>query len=944
MTESPLVDSGFVVPVFSLEDDPIACLNKEMAFLTAVAFSRFPSTNNQLRTSSNPRNQATIQDGRFIVLQVQGRQGQSYFGIGYKSNATSSEGNNPKRLKNAAWYKDKGKLADAHEVGQVLDEVQLAFLADPWIPDGQAVQTIILNNAAFQTEDLDTYDSDCDDVSNAKEILMANISNYASDVILKTNVQDTNLQAQQDSMILFVIEHMSEQMINHVNNWEKANKEQNNESVTAELKRYKKRVKTLKQRLNIDLSSREKMIDYQMDDMIKEKLALKEQVDSLEQNLSNQIKEKELGQSAHTMHMLTKPQAFYDNIHKQALGYQNACYLKNAQRIKPTLYDGIVISNKHAAMPVIDDEETLILEDLSRSKMAEKDKDPEDVKRKNSNKPIEFFEKNDLKARLQDKDTTICKLKDILKSMREKSKDENVNYDYVEIETKNVELKNSVAKLILENERLCNEINHVKQDLKAQIQDLRKIKGKEIVDIATQKPSANTIVPGMFKLDLIPLAPKLLQNKEAHIDYLKYTQEQAIILWGIVEQAKAKQPLDNALDFDCNKKNDRKSQTPSRNMKNKVKAQPRNVNKHNRVVEPIRNVDVKKSQLNVNSKLVCATCEKSVFDGVHDMCLLDFVKNMNSRAKSAKTHKKIFGNLRVMITSANVVPPKQTNSHSVEIQKPELKVYNRKPKTVKNVGSSKKDKIVEYKNANHSEPNHTWGSNATIIQSSSSLVMTCCPDCSLVQLDSGTTILQGSRGVDLISGSRDINLYTISLDDMLKTSLICLLSKASKTKSWLWHRRLSHLNFCTLNKLAKDCLARGIPRLKFQKDHMCSARALGKSKKSSHQPKAKDTNQEKLYLLHMDLCGPMRVASINGKRYILVIVDDYLRFTWVRFLRSKDEAPEAIIKCIKNIQARLNAIIRNVRTYNGTEFVNQTLREFYENVRITHQTSVARTH
>nr|GEY50575.1 uncharacterized mitochondrial protein AtMg00810-like [Tanacetum cinerariifolium] len=119
--------------------------------------------------------------------------------------------------------------------------------------------------------------------------------------------------------------------------------------------------------------------------------------------------------------------------------------------------------------------------------------------------------------------------------------------------------------------------------------------------------------------------------------------------------------------------------------------------------------------------------------------------------------------------------------------------------------------------------------------------------------------------VDLLLGSRDINLYTISLDDMLKTSSIYLLSKASKTKSWLWHRRLSHLNFGALNKLAKDGLARGIPRLKFQKDHMCSACALGKSKKSSHQPKAEDTNQEKLYLFHMDFCGPMCVTSINGK-------------------------------------------------------------------------------
>nr|GEW91010.1 hypothetical protein [Tanacetum cinerariifolium] len=121
--------------------------------------------------------------------------------------------------------------------------------------------------------------------------------------------------------------------------------------------------------------------------------------------------------------------------------------------------------------------------------------------------------------------------------------------------------------------------------------------------------------------------------------------------------------------------------------------------------------------------------------------------------------------------------------------------------------------------------------------------------------------------------------------------------------------QLSHLNFGTLTK---DGLTRGIQKLKFKKDHMCLACALSKSKKSSHQPKAEDTNQKKSYLLHMDLCGLMRMESINGKKYILVIVDDYSRFTLVKFLRSKDEAPDAIIKCIKNIQVHLNAIVRNL--------------------------------
>ncbi|GJY24455.1 retrovirus-related pol polyprotein from transposon TNT 1-94 [Tanacetum coccineum] len=495
---------------------------------------------------------------------------------------------------------------------------------------------------------------------------------------------------------------------------------------------------------------------------------------------------------------------------------------------------------------------------------------------------LEFFAYNDLKAQLQDKDSTICKLKDMIKSIREMSKDENVKYDYCEIQTKNVELENSVAKLLSENERLCNKINHVKQvfkeqfdsikktrvrskeqsdslidklnlksveneDLKAQIQDkvfvitslkndLRKIKGKEIVDIASQIPSANTIVPEMFKLDLEPLAPRLLQNREAHIDYLKYTQEQAGILWEIVEQAKADHPLDKELDFallkrllthpktrsrklglkcspskcgskpTSNKRNDRILQTPSRNMKNKVETQPRKVNKKNCVVKLVHDGNVKHSLLHANSEPGCAACTVR------------------------------FGNDHI----ARIMGYGDYQLGNVTISR----VY-----------------YVE-----------GLGHNV----------------------------------------SCDTNLYTISLDDMLKTSLISLLSKASKTKSWLWHSRLSHLNF-------------------------------GKSKKSSHQPKAEDTNQEKLYRLHTDLCGPMRVASINGKKYILVIVDDYSRFTWVRFLRTKDEAPEAIIKCIKNIQVRLNAIVRNVQTDNGTEFVNQTLREFYENIGISHQTSVART-
>nr|GEX35657.1 hypothetical protein [Tanacetum cinerariifolium] len=156
-----------------------------------------------------------------------------------------------------------------------------------------------------------------------------------------------------------------------------------------------------------------------------------------------------------------------------------------------------------------------------------------------------------------------------------------------------------------------------------------------------------------------------------------------------------------------------------------------------------------------------------------------------------------------------------------------------------------------------------------------------------------------------------------------------------------WGSTISYVPSSSTVK-CRQGLVRGLPKLKFKKDHLYSACAMGKSKKKSHKPKSEYTNQEKLYLLHMDLCGPMCVENVNGKKYILVIIDDYSRFTWVKCLRSNDEDPEFIIKFLNMIQVRLKVPVRHIRTDNGTKFVNQTLREYYEQVGISHETSVAR--
>ncbi|GJW33089.1 hypothetical protein Tco_0053121 [Tanacetum coccineum] len=352
----------------------------------------------------------------------------------------------------------------------------------------------------------------------------------------------------------------------------------------------------------------------------------------------------------------------------------------------------------------------------------------------------EYFEINDLKARLQDKDTTICKLKDTIKSLRNNTKEENMNHDKCKLEPINEELESSVEKLLSENERIYT--------------------------------CPNAITPSTKKVDVTPMnnvkkvrfaEPLTSSSNIKQVEYSNTSDSNTPVLSSTGVKCStsnygSKPPGD--------KKNDRISQTPSRNKKNKVEAQPRKVNKMNRVVKPVCDVDAKHSLSNVNSKILCATCNKSMFDGVHDKCLFDLVQNGNNRRIFT-----IVGNSCPLtsINSTSVVLPKQTTSYSAEIQKPEIKVYSRKPKNVHNIGSSKIAKIVEYNNANHSEPNQTWGSNATTIPSSSSLVMTGMTRLQglwdlEVAFRKNTCFIRNLEGVDLLSGSRDTKfVLTISL-------------------------------------------------------------------------------------------------------------------------------------------------------------------------------------
>nr|GEW78369.1 hypothetical protein [Tanacetum cinerariifolium] len=208
-------------------------------------------------------------------------------------------------------------------------------------------------------------------------------------------------------------------------------------------------------------------------------------------------------------------------------------------------------------------------------------------------------------------------------------------------------------------------------------------------------------------------------------------------------------------------------------------------------------------------------------------------------------------------------------------------------------------KIKKSLSADKKEPNKSWGSTISNVPSSSTI------ECMLSKLFS---VKFGNDHVAkiMVNGDYKIGNVTILRVYFVEGLGHNLFSVGQFCDSDLEVAFRQHT--CFIRNL--EGLVRGLPKIKFEHDHLCFACAMGKSKKKSHKPKSEDTNQEKLYLLHMDLCGPMRVKSVNGKKYILVIIDDYSRFTCIKCLRSKDEAPDFIIKFLKMIQVRLKVPVR----------------------------------
>ncbi|GJV51097.1 retrovirus-related pol polyprotein from transposon TNT 1-94, partial [Tanacetum coccineum] len=910
------LDLGLTVPVFKQGDDPIDAINHVMSFLSAVVTSRYPTTNNQLRNSSNPRQQATINESIITLQPVQGRQISFASGTSRTYTPGASGSNSRKQ------------------------------------------RTVI-------SDDLDAYDSDCDELNTNKVALMANLSHYGSDALaevdnpdnIDTNIINQDVQAMPSSEQSNVMNHSETEITSDSNIIPYSHV---NDTLTAELERYTEQVKVLKEGQNVDLKSKDnisnscaqslepKLYDGNVIEKtnaivipdFEETLMLAEESQFCEFSRTHSFSRptkvevpkklpkvsmvntslKKLKHHLAGFDVVVKERTTATAITEGSWGFKHIkAYFRDevipfVKALKDLFntFDQYLIDELSEVQNVFHQMEQAVEQHRLESKTFEVKMN----KVLNENEQLleqclefetellnkkDFIEKetydklfrsfttlekhcislevnNQLNQEVFQRDNSVSNQSAPsfdqyfeLNELKAQSQEKDMTYKqlYDSIKPARIRSKEQCDDLINQVNLKSVEISDLNASLQEKVlvitalkDDLRKLKGKALVDNAITK---HTINPEMLNIDVEPITPKLLNKRTAHSAYIKHTREEAAVLRDLVEHVKANYPLDHSLESafsGCDpKEQGQKSIKPSTSASG---SQPSGNTKKDKIQQTPSST--LKNKVEAHHKKVKSSLKNknSVVEPKVTVTVQHSKLNANSELKCVKPTGRTFtivGNACPLtrITTTTQVPLRKPTNLENETPKPVVTlVYSRKPRKSKTNVPVSKSKIE----------------NVMILR-----------------------------------------VYYVEV--------------------------LGH-NLFTVGKLSRHGLVRGLPKLKFEKDHLCSACAMGKSKKKPHKPKSEDTNQEKLYLLHMDLCGPMRVASVNEKKYILVIVNDYSRFTWVKCLRSKDKAPDFIIKFLKMIQVWLKVPIRRIRTYNGTEFVNQTLHEYYEKVGISHETSGAR--
>ncbi|GJV68415.1 retrovirus-related pol polyprotein from transposon TNT 1-94 [Tanacetum coccineum] len=989
-------DSGLVVPVFQKGDDPIDAINHMMSFLTVVVTSRYPTTNNQQRTSSNPRQQATIYDGKVTMQPVQGRQTTYAAGTMRKYTPGASGSNTGKQH---LLQLTKGP---AQASGQALTEEEIAFLADPGLPDIQTSQTVITHNAAYQADDLDAYDSDCDELTQPRlldgqslmEWLDALTGEHAYWKATSVPALDPShssitvkVEVPKELPKVSMVNTSLKKLKRYLTDFDLVVKERTTATAITEgtwgfehtkacfrdeiipfIKELKDIFNNFNQYLVEELADVQKVF-YQMEQAV-EQHRLESRTFKVKLNQVLSENERLLAQAIDQDIVQTVVNLSENDGCETVNECQKCLELKTELLNKKDFVDKETYDKLCKCFTTL--EKHCITLEADSQLNQEIFQQENSVLNQNAPSFTQLFELSELRAQSQAKDTVIVKLKEQIKSLNGNVDESTVKMDMDEIETLNIELEHRVTKLVAENEHLkqtykqlydsikpkrvqskeqCDAL--IKQvniksgeisDLNAKLQEqglviaalkneLRKLKGKALDNEDTVTHSVD---PKVSKDNMEPITPKLLNKRTAHSSYIKHTQEEALVLRDIVEHVKANYPQDPLLESafrytkviqdllshisrscpsinNCgpqlieviprkkdkkvrfaesltstentkpdstsnivsnkrvlhstgvrlstsasgsqpsgNTKNDRILQTPSSNSKNKVEAHPRNVksslNKMNGTVNVNGSAVVQNLKKQDNSDSVCIHRDDCMsFD---NLCISNSLNDVKFHAKPKKNKSKkdiwkptgkVFTQIgyiwkptgRTFTIVGNVCPlTRITTTNEVPSRKP-IVLDSESPKPVVKL-------VVQIV---------LW-----------IRIIYFCGTSSMIPI--------------LAVAFRQINMLHRNLE-------------ASKTKSWLWHRRLSHLNFGSINHLARHGLVRGLPKLKFEKDHLCSACALGKSSKKPHKPKSEEPIKGKTLPVAWDLCG----------------------------------------QCV---------------TDNGTELLISITREYYEKVGISHETSVAR--
>nr|GEX82679.1 hypothetical protein [Tanacetum cinerariifolium] len=792
-----------------------------------------------LRNSSNPRQQATINNGRVTVQPIQGRQNSLAAGLSRQYTSGPSRNNSgkqrvvicynckgeghmskqctkPKKKRDEVWFKDKVLLVQAQANEQVLHEEELEFLADPGIAEAQSTQYVITNNAAYQANDLDAYDSNCDEINSAKIALMANLSHYGSDnldevhnpdnvtynvidqdvqampifeqsnimnqseteIISDSNiilysqyvnesqyvtVQNSSFPAQQDDLILYVTEQLKTQVVNCT----KINQDNKsvNEILTAELERYKDQVKILKEGNNVDNAS---ILCVQ---------SLK--IDNLKHTLLEHLKEKESLQQMVTLLKNNFQKEESRNIDRElALEKQNSLKYEepNLSSSRPTIVE--------------------VPKELPKVSMV---------------------------------NSSLKKLKFYLGS-----------FDVVVKER-------TTATAITEGTKKALVITALKDTLS-------KLKGKAVVDEAV---TLHPIDPKLLRIDVAPLAPKLRNNRTAHYDYLKHTQEETTTLREIVENERLLNPLNTSLYYAY------KITTTA--------------------IVPLRYDSEETLELAQERVFVPQTTkskEELFLSNVPNMVTVSKMISIPNEDLSDDTTpsvaRKFLNELRARVFENTFEFMNNTSGTSVTVDKPKLSVVTPHSKKLHasipshSVPQPKEFNVVKHRNVisprmfkiNPSQTSRENVSSNMVTTSFTGLVHT-----ARIKRPQPKGNTRNAR-VPSASKSSEVK-KNVTIEDHRRT---LLLSKNHKTMS--------------------------------------------------------------------SECNNIKLAIRNDK--FEIVCDDYSRYTWVHFLRTKDETPKVIKNFLKKIYVRLQAPVIIVHTDNRTEFKNHVLKEYFDSVGITHETSAAK--